>query len=82
MLAQFTGTDNKIGNGFGVFFLYLFISCYALGVDAVSYVYCSEIFPTHARAQGVAASVGGLFAMTLRRTLHSSVVQPLLWISD
>lgn len=65
MVAQFVGTSNAIGNGFGVFFLYLFVFFYGGTMDASSYVYCAEIFPTSIRSQGVGFSVGGLFMMTL-----------------
>ncbi|KAM6510330.1 hypothetical protein FALCPG4_017947 [Fusarium falciforme] len=65
MVAEFVGTTNKIGNGFGVFFLYLFVFFYGGTMDASSYVYCAEIFPTAIRAQGVGFSVAGLFIMTL-----------------
>lgn len=65
MVAQFAGSANKVGNGFGVFFLYLFVTFYGGSLDASSYVYCAEIFPTSIRAQGVGFSVAGLFIMTL-----------------
>jgi hypothetical protein len=65
MVAEFVGSTNKIGNGFGVFFLYLFVFFYGGSMDASSYVYCAEIFPTSVRAQGVGFSVAGLFIMTL-----------------
>ena len=65
MVASFAGTSNKAGNAMGVVFLYLFVTFYASCFDACSYVYCSEIFPTALRAQGVSASIFGLFAMTL-----------------
>jgi hypothetical protein len=39
MVARFGGTSNKVGNGFGVLFLYLFVTFYASCIDAVSYVY-------------------------------------------
>uniref|UniRef100_A0A0B7KSN6 Major facilitator superfamily (MFS) profile domain-containing protein n=1 Tax=Bionectria ochroleuca TaxID=29856 RepID=A0A0B7KSN6_BIOOC len=65
MVAEFVGTNNKVGNGFGVFFLYLFVFFYGGSMDASSYVYCAEIFPTSIRAQGVGFSVAGLFIMTL-----------------
>ena len=67
MVAVYGGTKNKIGNGFGVFFLFTFVTFYATCVDAISYVYCSEIFPTALRAQGVGFSIIGLFAMTLSK---------------
>jgi MFS family permease len=65
IIANFAGTSSKIGNGFGVFFLYLFVFFYGGSMDASSYVYCAEIFPTSVRAQGVSFSVSGLFIMTL-----------------
>jgi MFS family permease len=72
MVASFSGTNNKAGNAFGVVFLYLFVTFYASCFDACSYVYCSEIFPTGMRAQGVAASIFGLFSMTLLYTEAAS----------
>ncbi|KEF52756.1 uncharacterized protein A1O9_11173 [Exophiala aquamarina CBS 119918] len=68
LVAKYSGTTNKTGQAFAVLFLYLFVTFYALCVDAVSYVYCSEIFPTSLRASGMAASVTGLFATTLLYT--------------
>ncbi|KAH7013003.1 general substrate transporter [Ilyonectria destructans] len=65
MVAEFVGTNNKVGNGLGVFFLYLFVFFYGGSMDASSYVYCAEIFPTSIRAHGVGLSVSGLFIMTL-----------------
>ncbi|KAF7563903.1 hypothetical protein G7046_g210 [Stylonectria norvegica] len=65
MVAVYGGTSNKVGNGFGVMFLFLFVTFYGSCVDAISYVYCSEIFPTALRAQGMSFSVVGLFIMTL-----------------
>lgn len=65
MVATFGGTQNQVGNGFGVFFLFLFVFFYGATMDATSYVYCSEIFPTPVRAQGSGFSVAGLFTATL-----------------
>lgn len=65
MVATYGGTGNRVGNGFGVFFLFCFVTFYATCVDPISYVYCAEIFPTKFRAQGMAVSVTGLFAMNL-----------------
>ncbi|MCJ1303989.1 hypothetical protein MMC08_006800 [Hypocenomyce scalaris] len=65
MIARFAGTTNKAGLGMGVFFSFCFISCYGGGLDVVGYVYCSEIFPTHIRSQGVAWSLVGTFLSTL-----------------
>lgn len=43
--------------------MYLFVTCYRFNVDASSYIYCSEIFPTNIRAQGFGFSISGLFLM-------------------
>ncbi|KAI3584180.1 general substrate transporter [Fusarium oxysporum f. sp. albedinis] len=72
MVARFAGTGKAIGNGFGVLFLFLFITFFAGGMDAYD-VYLSEIFPTWMRAQGVSFSVAGLFTTTLLYTGSASV---------
>lgn len=69
MLAQFGGTTNSVGLGFGVFFLFAFVTFYGSCVDAISYVYCAEIFPTSLRAEGVSFSIVGLFLMNLSTNL-------------
>ncbi|RKL44175.1 hypothetical protein BFJ72_g3908 [Fusarium proliferatum] len=48
-----------------VFFVALGSFTYGLCIDAISYIYCTEIFPTSIRAKGVSYSVIGLFIMTL-----------------
>lgn len=65
MVATFSGTDNKVGNGFGVFFLFAFVGFYGGCVDAVSWIYCSEVFPMHARARGFAFSVATFLGTAL-----------------
>ncbi|EIW82727.1 general substrate transporter [Coniophora puteana RWD-64-598 SS2] len=65
MEAQFAGTTNRVGNSLGVLFVFTFIFFYAGGIDATSYVYCSEIFPTHVRSQGMAFSLIGTFLSTI-----------------
>lgn len=72
-LARYGGTDNKLGNGFGVFFLYLFVTFFGGSMDASSYVYSSEIFPTSIRAQGAGFSVSGLFCFSLIYTMCAPV---------
>jgi MFS family permease len=65
MEAEYMGTYNRAGNSLGVFFIFCFIFFYAGGIDATSYVYCSEIFPTHIRSQGMAFSMIGTFLSTV-----------------
>lgn len=38
MVAQFAGSNNPVGNGFGIFFLFLFITCFAGGMDACKFI--------------------------------------------
>jgi len=65
MEATYVGTTNRVGNSLGVFFIFCFIFFYASGIDATSFVYCSEIFPTQIRPQGMAFSIFGLFLSTV-----------------
>ncbi|KIL85037.1 hypothetical protein FAVG1_11910 [Fusarium avenaceum] len=65
MVAIYGGTTNKGGNGAGVFFLYLHLTFYATCMDASTYVYGSEIWPTHLRGKGFAISCAGLFVGSL-----------------
>ncbi|KIW98250.1 uncharacterized protein Z519_01834 [Cladophialophora bantiana CBS 173.52] len=65
MIAVYGGTSNKIGNGFGVFFLFFFVTCYGFGIDPTVYVYLSELFPTHIRAQGFAMGIASFLGSAL-----------------
>ncbi|KAH8697583.1 general substrate transporter [Talaromyces proteolyticus] len=63
--ARYIGTENSSGLGAGVFFLFLYISFYGCCIDATTYVYCTEIFPTHIRSRGMAWSLAVLFGTTV-----------------
>ncbi|CRL29315.1 Sugar/inositol transporter [Penicillium camemberti] len=65
MVAKFSGTSNKVGNGFGVAFLFLFVTFYGVCLDATTWVYCAEIFPTHTRSRGMGISIFTQFCTTL-----------------
>ena len=80
MLAQFGGTTNSVGLGFGVFFLFAFVTFYGSCVDAISYVYCAEIFPTSLRAEGVSFSIVGLFLMNLSKKFLLSTCHYLFYL--
>ena len=69
LVAQYAGTDNKVGNAFGVLFIFIFVTFYGGSMDASSYVYCSEIFPTSFRSRGMGLSVAGLFLGSLTYTV-------------
>jgi hypothetical protein len=65
MVAKYANGGSKVGNAIGVLFIYIFVTFYGGCVDVSMYVYCSEIFPTLIRAQGVGFSVSGLFIAAL-----------------
>ncbi|KAK6385674.1 hypothetical protein LTS17_001244 [Exophiala oligosperma] len=65
LVASYASTSNKGGNAAAVVFLFLFIMFYGGTQDASGYVYCSEIFPTPVRAQGLGICIAGLFATAL-----------------
>ncbi|CAI7604470.1 hypothetical protein N7533_008812 [Penicillium manginii] len=65
MTAQYAGTTNKVGNGFGIFFIYLYLAFQGTCCDTTMYLYVSEIFPTEIRPIGMGFSLFGQFAATL-----------------
>jgi hypothetical protein len=62
LVATYAGSSNKVGSGFAVLFLFLFVAFYGSCVDNTAFVFCAEIFPTTYRAKGVAL---GLFTYYL-----------------
>lgn len=59
-----TGSTNRVGLSFGVFFLFLYVMFYASCMDNQQYVICSESFAMESRSLGVACSLFGQFAAT------------------
>ena len=64
-VVSFSKTGNKSTAAAAVFFLFLHIGFYSSTMDATSYIYATEIFPTPMRAKGTAISVCGLFVATI-----------------
>lgn len=52
-----TGSSNRVGLGFGTFFIFLFVVFYATFIDAQQYVIVSEAFPMEFRSIGVGLSL-------------------------
>ncbi|EHA28454.1 hypothetical protein ASPNIDRAFT_212511 [Aspergillus niger ATCC 1015] len=65
MTAQYAGTTNRVGNGFGILFMYLYLAFQGTFCDTTMYLYVSEIFPTEIRPIGMGFSLFGQFAATL-----------------
>ncbi|KAI9752419.1 MAG: hypothetical protein M4579_005643 [Chaenotheca gracillima] len=61
MVAQFSeAATNKVGLGWGVAALYVFLVFFAMGMDAPGWVMLSEIFPNFLRAKGMALAVAAM----------------------
>ncbi|KAL2010673.1 hypothetical protein VTN00DRAFT_6480 [Thermoascus crustaceus] len=65
MTAEYAGTKNRVGNGFGIFFMFLYLAFQGTCCDTTMYLYVSEIFPTEIRPIGMGFSLFGQFASTL-----------------
>ncbi|OOF94283.1 hypothetical protein ASPCADRAFT_149617 [Aspergillus carbonarius ITEM 5010] len=65
MTAQYAGTTNRVGNGFGILFIYLYLAFQGTFCDTTMYLYVSEIFPTEIRPIGMGFSLFGQFAATI-----------------
>ena len=62
-----------------MFIMFLFVTFYGSCVDASTYIYCSKIFATHIRAQGVGFATSGVFLMNTSESKlfhHHSLVLP------
>jgi MFS family permease len=56
-----TGSTNRVGLGFGVFFIFLYVVFFASCMDAQQYVIVSETFPMEFRSIGVAISLAAQY---------------------
>ena len=65
MIAKYAGTSNRVGNGFGIFFIFLYLAFQGTGCDTTMYLWVSEIFPTEMRSIGMGFSLSGHFAATI-----------------
>lgn len=72
LTKYFVGQDvpNRVGLGFGTFFIFSYVVFYATFIDAQQYVIVSEAFPMEFRSIGVALS---LFAQTAAAALFVGV---------
>lgn len=64
-LSQFEKHGDRGSASAAVFFLFMHVAFFASTIDATSYIYASEIFPTPVRAKGLSLSISGLFLSAL-----------------
>ena len=69
MTAEFveshTNPPNRVGLGFGVFFIFFYVVFYSSCLDATMYLVPSEIFPMVIRSFGMSFSIMGQFIATV-----------------
>lgn len=65
LLAVYQNSSNKAGQAAAVSFLFIHVGFFSVCIDATTYIYCTEIFPSHLRSRGSSVSVSGLFFATV-----------------
>lgn len=73
LLATYGGSTNKAGLAAAVTFLFIHVGFYSACVDATTYIYVTEIFPTRLRARGSSICISGLFFATVIYTCAAPV---------
>lgn len=73
LLATYGGSTNKAGLAAAVAFLFIHVGFYSACVDATTYIYVTEIFPTRLRARGSSICISGLFFATVIYTCAAPV---------
>ncbi|KAK5215196.1 hypothetical protein LTR99_011222 [Exophiala xenobiotica] len=64
-VVSYNKTGSRSTAAAAVFFLFWHITMFCVSVDATTYIYASEIFPTPLRARGIGISITGLFVATI-----------------
>jgi MFS family permease len=75
MTAEYVEKDpsNRIGLGFGVFFIFAFVAFYSSCLDATMYLVPSEIFPMVIRSFGMSFSIMGQVSVTASEIQHDLI---------
>ena len=69
---KYLGTTDKAGNSACVFVLFMYIICYQ-AVDAPSFVWSAEVFPTTIRAKGLGLTLFAYFVGAITYTTPSAL---------
>lgn len=68
VLALLETRTSFVLNAVAIFFLFGHIAFFSSCIDASTYIYASEVFPTRVRAVGISLSLSGLFLASLTFT--------------
>jgi len=69
---RYLGTADKPGNAACLLFLYVYIICYQ-AVDAPSFIWAAEIFPTTIRAKGIGLTLFAYFVGAITYTTPAAL---------
>jgi hypothetical protein len=69
---RYLGTNSQGGLAACLLFIYLYIVCYQF-VDAPSFIWCAEIFPTTVRAKGISLAFFAYFVGAITYTSPSAL---------
>lgn len=69
---KYLGTDNQAGLAACCLFIYIYIIFYQC-VDAPSFIFCAEIFPTTIRAKGISLCFFAYFVGAITYTSPSAL---------
>ncbi|OQU95925.1 hypothetical protein CLAIMM_02080 [Cladophialophora immunda] len=76
---KYQGTPSKAGNGACILFIFLFIAFFQC-IDAPTFVWTAEIFPTAIRAKGVSIAICAYFVGTITFSTPAPVaLQSIKW---
>lgn len=76
---RYLGTSDQGGNGACIFFIFLFAVMFQL-VDAPTFVWITEIFPTTIRAKGTSLAIFAFFVGNITYTTPSALAFRNLYV--
>lgn len=69
---RYVGTTDKAGNAAALLIIFIYIVCYQL-VDAPSFIWAAEVFPTTIRAKGLGLTFFAYFAGAITYTTPAAI---------
>jgi hypothetical protein len=69
---RYVNTTNKAGNSAALLFIFIYIICYQL-VDAPSFIWAAEVFPTTIRAKGIGLTFFAYFVGAITYTTPAAL---------